>query len=182
MKKYLLGTLLAASIISLVAFMNFPGKKSDSVKVTIPRIGDIAPEIALNNPEGKVIKLSSLRGKYVILDFWASWCGPCRRMNPSLVRVYKEYATKKFDNADGLTVFSVSLDKDKDAWLAAIKSDRLEWQEHVCDFMGWQSRTAGVFGVESIPYNFILDGDGRILAMDLQDQALSNFLKSKEKK
>jgi thiol-disulfide isomerase/thioredoxin len=182
MKKYLFGTMLVISILSLAAFMNFPRDNSDSSKVTVPRIGDIAPEIALYNPEGKVLKLSSLRGKYVILDFWASWCGPCRRSNPALVRVYKQFATKNFDNANGLTVFSVSLDKDKDAWLSAIKSDKLEWQEHVCDFMGWQSKTAAVFGVESIPYNFILDGEGRIVAMDLQEGSLSKFLASKEKK
>jgi hypothetical protein len=98
------------------------------------------------------------------------------------VKMYKTYSPKKFDNGTGLAIFSVSLDKDKNAWLAAIKADQLEWQDHVCEFAGWQSPTAATFGVEAIPTNFILDGEGKIIARDLQDDALNRFLSAREKK
>src|SRR5438309_11589988 len=98
-------------------------------KKTGIKIGDTAPEIVLNDPQGKVLKLSSLRGKYVILDFWASWCGPCRLANPDLVQTYRKYYSKVFQNGSGLAIYSVSLDKDKESWTAAIKSDNLYWQE-----------------------------------------------------
>jgi thiol-disulfide isomerase/thioredoxin len=145
-------------------------------------VGDTAPDIQLNNTQGKPLKLSSLKGKYVILDFWASWCGPCRRANPALVKTYKAFSAKNFENGNGLAIYSVSLDKDKDAWLNAIKTDKLEWKDHVCDFTGWRSTTAATYGVESIPTNFVLDGDGKIVARDLDENALVRFLSSKEKK
>jgi thiol-disulfide isomerase/thioredoxin len=180
MKKYIGRTIIVLLVVGITSFtiMSFTKSKQK----TGVNIGDIAPEISLNGPDGKPIKLSSLRGKYVVLDFWASWCGPCRRANPGLVRIYKAFSTKNFDNGRGLAVYSVSLDKEKAAWLAAIKEDKLEWQEHVCDFMGWQSKTAAIFGVESIPTNFILDGEGKIIAIDLQDALLNKFLTAKEKK
>ena len=144
-------------------------------------IGNTAPEIIQHDPNGKTLKLSSLRGKYVVLDFWASWCPPCRRANPGLVRIYKEFNEKNFDNGKGLAVFSVSLDKDKSQWIAAIKADQLEWQEHVSDLMGWNSQVAYAYHVESIPSNFILDGNGKIVAKNREESSLRKFLTSKEK-
>jgi len=151
-------------------------------EITGLNVGNIAPEITQHDPSGNTLKLSSLRGKYVVLDFWASWCPPCRRANPGLVRIYKEFNGKNFDNGKGLAVYSVSLDKDKNQWMGAIKADKLEWQEHVSDLMGWNSQVAYAYHVESIPSNFILDGNGKIVAKNMDEGSLRNFLASKEKK
>ena len=96
-----------------------------------PKIGKPAPDITLNNPDGKSVSLSSLRGKYVLIDFWASWCGPCRQENPNVVRMYNKFKGKNFE------IFGVSLDKEKDKWLAAIEKDKLTWT-HVSDLKFWQ--------------------------------------------
>jgi thiol-disulfide isomerase/thioredoxin len=140
------------------------------------RTGDKAPDIQLVNPYEKTITLSSLKGKFVILDFWASWCIPCRRSNPELVSVYNKYVDKEFKNGKGLAVFSVSLDKNKGAWLEAIKTDGLVWQEHVCDFKGWDSPTAAQYGVDAIPSNFIIDGEGKVLGHNLHGEELTKLL------
>lgn len=120
-----------------------------------------APEIELTNPKGKKIKLSSLKGKMVLVDFWASWCGPCRRENPNVVQAYDKYSNMKFQNAKGFEVFSVSLDKNEDAWKKAIEQDGLIWKNHVWDKEGTAS---SAYGVSSIPSAFLVDGDGKIVA------------------
>lgn len=121
-------------------------------------VGRPAPEIALPDPGGKVRKLSDLRGKVVLVDFWASWCGPCRRENPNVVEVYKKY--KK----DGFEVFSVSLDKSADPWKQAIGQDKLTWANHVSDLKFWQSQAAQDYGVHSIPFPVLLDREGKVIA------------------
>jgi peroxiredoxin len=128
-------------------------------------IGQPAPEIALPNPEGQVIKLSSLRGKYVLLDFWAKWCGPCRQENPNVVRVYQKYKDK------GFTVFGVSLDRKKEDWLQAIKEDNLTWT-HVSDLKYWQSDAAKIYNITGIPFSLLLDPNGVIIAKNLRGAAL----------
>jgi len=134
-------------------------------------IGALAPELAFENPEGKIMKLSDLRGKVVLLDFWASWCRPCRMENPNVVEAYKKY------HARGFEVFSVSLDRDKASWVKAIEADGLVWSNHVSDLGYWNSQGAKIYGVSSIPSTFLIGKDGRIVAKNLRGAALENALK-----
>lgn len=128
--------------------------------------GKPAPDLAFENPEGKTIKLSELTdNKIVLIDFWASWCGPCRRANPRLVKMYREYTDKRYEDAkDGFTILSVSLDKDKDKWIAAIAKDSLEWEYHISDLGGWNSAPAQLYGVRFIPQAVLVGPDGNIIA------------------
>jgi thiol-disulfide isomerase/thioredoxin len=134
-------------------------------------IGSTAPDLEFPNPEGKIIKLSDLRGKYVLIDFWASWCGPCRKENPNVVAIYHKYKDKGFD------IFSVSLDRDKAGWVGAIEKDKLVWTNHVSDLKSWSSEAAKIYGVRSIPATFLIDKEGKILAKDLRGNALEDMLK-----
>jgi thiol-disulfide isomerase/thioredoxin len=116
----------------------------------------------------------------VLIDFWASWCGPCRRENPNVVDAYKKYKNAKFKNAKGFTVYSVSLDKNKAAWIKAIQQDGLEWPYHVSDLKFWNSEAAKIYGVNSIPTNWLIDANGIIVAKNLRGialhKALDNFV------
>ncbi|MBO6517200.1 MAG: AhpC/TSA family protein [Bacteroidia bacterium] len=128
-------------------------------------VGGLAPDIELKSPEGELVKLSSLRGKVVLIDFWASWCRPCRAENPNVVRVFNKYHEKGFE------VFSVSLDNNAARWKAAIAQDGLTWT-HVSDLRGWKSSAAALYQVSGIPKTFLLDENGRILAKDLRGPQL----------
>ena len=143
-------------------------------------IGDKAPELAYNNPKEEILKLSSLRGKYVIIDFWASWCGPCRRENPNLVKTYNKFKNKRFLNGNGLEIYSVSLDNKYSSWVKAMTNDKMFWRYHVSDLKGWQSDGAIIYGVRSIPQTFIIDGNGFIIAKNLKGEDLNKFLNSKK--
>ncbi|MGD9556102.1 MAG: TlpA family protein disulfide reductase [Mangrovibacterium sp.] len=151
------------------------GTKAGSAK-TGTEVGDKAPEISERSLSGEEMKLSALKGKLVLIDFWASWCPPCRRENPTVVAAYHKYKDKSFKKGEGFTVFGVSLDKTKADWENAVKEDSLIWNTHVSDLKGWSSRYASVYGVRSIPSNFLIDGDGTIVAKNLRGRALEETL------
>jgi thiol-disulfide isomerase/thioredoxin len=133
------------------------------------QIGSIAPDLSMETPEGKMLSLSSLRGKYVLVDFWASWCGPCRAENPNVVKAYNAYKNKNF------TILGVSLDKNKAYWLEAIKTDNLGWN-HISDLKQWSSDAVGKYAIDGIPYNVLVDPQGKIIAEGLRGEDLENKL------
>lgn len=144
-------------------------KSIDALKPTA--LGAMAPDFTQNDVNGAPVSLSSFRGKYVLIDFWASWCGPCRQENPNLVKAYNKFKGKNF------TVLGVSLDKPdgKADWLAAIKNDGLTWTQ-VSDLNSWNNKVALLYAVQSIPHNFLIDPSGKIIAKDLRGSDLDNKL------
>lgn len=173
MKK--ISVLAIISLLTLGSFA-FPWppkwkKAKTEVKIGL-RIGDEAPNLVFKDPNGKERKLSDLRGKIVLVDFWASWCGPCRRENPNVVSAYKKYHTAKFKSAKGFEIFSVSLDKNKANWVNAIAQDGLIWDNHVSDLLFWSSKAAKLYNVNSVPMSFLIDENGIIIGKNLRGDNL----------
>lgn len=140
-------------------------------KLSAVAIGQTAPNFTLNTPEGEALSLYDIKGKAKIIDFWASWCNPCRQLNPEVVEIYKEFHPK------GLEILGVSLDRDKDAWVKAIKDDNLTWN-HVSDLQYWNNAAAQMYGINSIPHLIVLDENNNIVARNLHGQELKDKLKT----
>jgi thiol-disulfide isomerase/thioredoxin len=129
------------------------------------------------------MSLSSLEGNVVLLDFWASWCGPCRRKNPEIVALYEQYKDAKFiKGTKGFEVYSVSLDKSQESWLAAIEKDNLSWAGHVSDLKGWSSAGGALYGIRSIPETYLIDEEGTIIGKNLSSAAIELELQKRIKK
>lgn len=141
-------------------------------------LGLRAPEIVLPNADGELMKLSSLRGHIVLVDFWAAWCNPCRRENPELVKLYDEYNEASFTKGEGFEIFSVSLDRNEAAWQQAVRDDKLNWPYQVGDMQGARTQAAQDYGVQMIPSSFLLDQHGVVLATNLRSKALEEKLNS----
>lgn len=135
-----------------------------------------AAEIELPAPDGEKIALSSLHGKLVLVDFWASWCPPCRKENPELVKLYEKYKDTEFENGSGFEIYSVSLDRNKEAWVKAIEDDKLSWPIQVSDLVGARTQPALDYGVQAIPSSFLLDKNGVIIGVSLRGEKLAETI------
>jgi thiol-disulfide isomerase/thioredoxin len=146
------------------------------------KVGQKAPDIIMTSVDGKKLSLSSLKGQMVLIDFWASWCPPCRKENPVVVSTYQKYKGASFKNGEGFTVFSVSMDMSQTAWQNAIIKDKLEWPNHVSDLKGWRNEAALLYNITAVPFCYLIDGDGIIVSVNPRGEKLEIELKKLKKK
>ncbi len=181
-KQTIIGGLVLLPIV-FIAFTSMYVDMSEPVKsekqMSPPKLGDIAPEIALLSPDGTTTyKLSDLRGKLVLVNFWASMVAQSRFENPNIVSTYNKFKDKQFSNGNGFEIFSVSLDTDPNKWKNAIEKDNLIWKYHVSDLKGYKSQVAQSYGVKTMPYNVLIDGSGKIIALNLKGGKLNQKMES----
>ncbi|NCA83973.1 MAG: TlpA family protein disulfide reductase [Clostridia bacterium] len=173
MKKYFIATTILIS--GLITFsLPVPAQTQAATGV---EIGNTLPDITLNDLDGNPRSISQLRGNVVFVDFWASWCRPCRRENPVVVQTYTDYHNKKFKDATGFRIYSISFDKTHDDWSKAVEADGLLWDEQVSDLQGWRSVAAKKYNVRAIPMNFLIDQNGVIIAKNLRGDQLAEHLR-----
>ena len=143
--------------------------------------GEVAANFTGTMPDGKTMQLSNLKGKYVLLDFWGSWCGPCRAENPALVNLYKEFHGKQYQEANDFEIVSVGIETKRERWLGAIQKDKLNWTYHVSELTNFNSEIATLYGVREIPTKFLINEDGMIIGVNQSVEEIAQFLRERAK-